>query len=50
MTESVLSIKELCIRYENAPHTAIQNLTMEVKEGEFVGVMGANGAGKTTLS
>jgi energy-coupling factor transporter ATP-binding protein EcfA2 len=50
MTESVLNIKELNIRYEKAAHPAIQNLTMEVKEGEFVGVMGANGAGKTTLS
>ena len=50
MTGSVLNIRELSITYENASKPAIQNLSMHVEEGEFVGIMGANGAGKTTLS
>jgi energy-coupling factor transporter ATP-binding protein EcfA2 len=50
MTEPVLSIEGLSITYPKAAKPAIDNLTMHVDAGEFVGVMGANGAGKSTLS
>lgn len=30
-------------------YKALENIDLEVKEGEFVGIMGASGAGKTTL-
>ena len=33
----------------NLFHKALDNFTMDVQKGEFVGVMGPSGSGKTTL-
>ncbi|SFB42115.1 ABC transporter ATP-binding protein [Clostridium frigidicarnis] len=30
-------------------YTALQDINLEIKEGEFIGIMGPSGAGKTTL-
>jgi len=43
----MLEVHNLMVFFENA--LAINDLTMEVKEGEIVGVIGSNSAGKTTL-
>jgi len=43
----MLEVKNLMVFFENA--LAINDLTLEVAEGEFVGVIGSNSAGKTTL-
>ncbi|TDA67526.1 MAG: ABC transporter ATP-binding protein [Clostridia bacterium] len=43
----MLEVKELMVFYENA--LAVNNLSLEVKEGEFVGIFGSNSAGKSTL-
>ena len=42
------------IRFSNATfayngHTALEDITLDLYEGEFVGVIGPNGSGKTTL-
>ena len=50
MTEYVLRINDLSVTYPQADAPSLNHLSMQVGEGEFVGVMGANGAGKTTLS
>ncbi len=43
----MLEVKNLMIFYENA--LGLNDLSMEVMEGQIVGVIGSNSAGKTTL-
>jgi branched-chain amino acid transport system ATP-binding protein len=43
----MLSVRDRTVRYGATP--AVQNLTLEVAEGEIVGLVGANGAGKSTV-
>lgn len=43
----MLSIKNLSVAY--GPIPAIRDLSLEVKAGEIVALIGANGAGKTTI-
>ena len=43
----MLEVKNLMVFFENA--LAINDLSLEVREGELVGMIGSNSAGKTTL-
>jgi branched-chain amino acid transport system ATP-binding protein len=43
----MLSVNNLMVFFENA--LALNDFSMEVKEGQIVGVIGSNSAGKTTL-
>ena len=43
----MLEVRDLLVFYENA--LAVNDLSLEVREGEVVGVFGSNSAGKTTL-
>lgn len=44
---SAIDVQDLTKRYDDL--TAVDSVTLQVAEGEFVGVLGPNGAGKTTL-
>lgn len=44
---NILTIKNLCFGYNNRP--LMENLTLDLKKGEIIGVLGSNGAGKTSL-
>ncbi len=46
---SAVSAERLCKRYKNAPAPALNDLSLEVRQGEFYGLLGPNGAGKTTV-
>ena len=43
----ILEIKELCVNYGEA--IAIENVNLDIQEGEVVSIIGANGAGKSTI-
>jgi branched-chain amino acid transport system ATP-binding protein len=43
----MLSVSNLMVFFENA--LALNDFSMEVKEGQIVGIVGSNSAGKTTL-
>lgn len=50
-TPPAIQMKDVWFRYEKDSPDVIQNLSLEVKKGEFYGLVGGNGTGKsTTLS
>ena len=46
---SILRIKEVSFSY-NGIHKILDNINIDIKEGEMVSIVGKNGAGKSTLS
>mgnify|MGYP002709967464 CR=1 FL=1 len=42
----MLQVKDLCVKYDNIQ--VLHKISLEIKEGELVALIGANGAGKTT--
>lgn len=47
MIESAIKIEKLTKNYEDT--TAVDNLSLQVEQGELFGLLGPNGAGKTTV-
>ncbi len=45
----MIKIQELTFKYTGSKHNALENITLEIEKGGFVGIIGESGAGKTTL-
>ena len=48
--EDVIRMEHLCFRYAGQEGPALHDVTLRVRQGEMVVVMGATGAGKSTLA
>jgi energy-coupling factor transport system ATP-binding protein len=46
---SIIKIENLSVQYLEQEEKALDEISLEVEEGEFVAILGAHGAGKTTL-
>ena len=48
-----IKIENLCMKYPNKnggePVTALKNVNLDIKQGEFISLLGPSGCGKTTL-
>ena len=51
MSETMLTAQDIHFRYDpEQPGFAVDGVSLEVKKGEFVAVLGTNGCGKSTLA
>ncbi len=44
-----ISMKEVCFRYHKSSADVLRGVNIDVKQGEFLAVLGGNGVGKTTM-
>ncbi len=47
--KEIISVKNLNFWYEDGTH-ALRDVNFQIKQGEYVGLIGQNGAGKSTIS
>ncbi|WHH60329.1 ATP-binding cassette domain-containing protein [Petroclostridium sp. X23] len=47
---SILKISDLTFIYQNSKKASLQQINMDIHEGEFIGITGPTGAGKSTLA
>lgn len=48
--QTALELDGIGYRYPNADRAGLENVTLEIRAGERIGVVGTSGAGKTTLA
>ncbi|MGN0643261.1 MAG: energy-coupling factor ABC transporter ATP-binding protein [Huintestinicola sp.] len=46
----MIKFQDLKFMYEGSDQYALDNITLDIEDGDFVGVIGASGAGKSTLT
>ena len=46
----MIEVNSLKYRYDESPVFAVDGVTLNIKEGEFVAILGHNGSGKSTFA
>ena len=50
MTKTIIEARDVCYRYEGESGLAVDHVSLEVREGEFLAILGRNGSGKSTFA
>ncbi|MEH7252104.1 energy-coupling factor ABC transporter ATP-binding protein [Neobacillus niacini] len=50
MRKSVVSLKNVSFHYENQSDYALDNVSLDIYEGEWLAIVGHNGSGKSTMA
>lgn len=50
MAESVISVNNIYFKYEGQEHYALEDISLQVMDGEWLAIVGHNGSGKSTLA
>ncbi|MCR5189445.1 MAG: energy-coupling factor ABC transporter ATP-binding protein [Treponema sp.] len=45
----MIEIEELTFKYKGSKYNALDNISLKIEKGDFVGIIGESGAGKTSL-
>jgi zinc transport system ATP-binding protein len=47
MKDLIVEIKDVCFAYNG--HTVLEGVSLDIRQGDFIAMIGPNGGGKTTL-
>lgn len=50
MSETIIRARNVCFQYDDAERPAVDHVTLDVRRGEFLAVLGRNGSGKSTFA
>ena len=50
MKKTIIEARDVCYKYDGATALAVDHVTLEIAEGEFLAILGRNGSGKSTFA
>ena len=50
MKKTIIEVRDACFKYEGASTLAVDHVTLDILEGEFLAILGRNGSGKSTFA
>ena len=50
MSKTIIEARDVCFKYEGSSTLAVDHVTLDIAEGDFVAILGRNGSGKSTFA